>query len=110
MPYLIFNYELTISKFLHPFTLLGVVGYCRLFPWRVKLPEFENDRSPPFSAQFKNQWCYTSTFHICLCELDRDNFTIPIAEMHKAQGPGLKGDKIFCGLSVEHALFHPPGV
>jgi hypothetical protein len=68
----ILNFQLLTYyfKIFTALTLLGVAGYRRLFPWRAKLPERETDRSPPCSAKFKNQWCYISTHHICLREVD----------------------------------------
>jgi len=41
-------------------------GYRRLLPLEVKRPEREVDHSPPFSAEVKNAWKYTSTALISL--------------------------------------------
>jgi hypothetical protein len=40
----------------------------------VKHLGYEVDRSPPFSAEVKNEWSYISTPHICLHGMERDNF------------------------------------
>ena len=37
-----------------------------------------DDHSPLSNAEFKNEWSYTSTSSICLCSLDRDNFTFSL--------------------------------
>lgn len=46
----------------------------KLFPG-VKQPGHEGDHSPPFGAEVKNEYSYTSTLAICLHGVDRDNFT-----------------------------------
>jgi len=35
----------------------------------------EISHSPPSSAEVKNDWSYTSTPPVCLCDMDRDNCT-----------------------------------
>jgi hypothetical protein len=41
----------------------------------VKRPGREPDHSPPYSAEIKYEWIYTSTPPIRLHDVDRDNFT-----------------------------------
>jgi len=41
----------------------------------VKQRGHEGDNSPPFSAEVKNEWSYTSILAISLQVVDRDNFT-----------------------------------
>jgi hypothetical protein len=38
-------------------------------------PEREVDHSPPYSAEVKNEWGYTSTSSICLHEVKNNNST-----------------------------------
>ena len=38
-------------------------------------PGREVNHSPPSSAKIKNEWSCTSSSHICLCDMDRENFT-----------------------------------
>lgn len=35
-------------------------------------PKRDVDHSPPFSAEFKNEWSYTSAPYICFYGVDRD--------------------------------------
>jgi len=42
------------------------------------------DRSPPFSAEVKNEWNYTSISLICLREMHRDIFTFHFFYLHFA--------------------------
>jgi hypothetical protein len=44
----------------------------------VKQLEHEVDHSPLSNAEFKNEWSYTSAPCICLCGVDRDNFTFTL--------------------------------
>jgi hypothetical protein len=50
-------------------------GYEGLFPWRIKRPECEADRSPPSSAEVKNAWGHTS---IPLMRLNGVVLTLPL--------------------------------
>jgi len=42
----------------------------------VKRPGRKVDYLPPPSVEMKNEWSYTSTPPICLCGVDRDNFSL----------------------------------
>jgi hypothetical protein len=59
-------------------------GHQGYFP-RVKRAGRDVNHSSPSSAEFKNEWSYTSALLICLHGLYRDNFTftfIPATVLH----------------------------
>ena len=41
----------------------------------VKWAGYEVDSAPPSSAQIKNELSHTTAPFICLCDVERDNFT-----------------------------------
>ena len=41
----------------------------------LKQPGCEFDQSSPCSAEVNNVWSGTSTYYLCLCDLDRDDVT-----------------------------------
>jgi hypothetical protein len=41
----------------------------------LKQRERQGNHSFPSSDEDKNQWSYTSTSHICLCDVDKGHFT-----------------------------------
>jgi hypothetical protein len=49
-----------------------LVGWVPGFFLRVKQLELEVDHAPPYSAEVKNDWIYTSTPTVCLRGVDRD--------------------------------------
>jgi hypothetical protein len=55
-----FSFPRRPDRFCGPPSLLSK-EYLRLFPWGVKRPVREADRSPPASAEIKKMWIYTST-------------------------------------------------
>ena len=50
-----------------------IKGYRVSFPG-ITRPRCDVDHSPPASAEVKNEWMYTSTSHIRLHGVERDNF------------------------------------
>lgn len=52
----------------------------------VKLPEREVNHRPPFTAEVKNERCYTSTPPIRLHGMDRKNVTFTLLLRHDYLG------------------------